>query len=737
MGTMDDIVNGKINIDPADSFSARKQQNISTPGKLDSTPAKPKGPSNWDARIQPVIDANGWDKNVNYSNSVHIMKAVNGRYDHVLNAKDVDPALKEKISQFKNNSWSFAKELEKGSTGPVDSKKITMYRNNANKLWSEISGSLNPGKNKAYVVDDKQRIVSRKQFDKDDQLPEILKSGSWSGEDGFGSSSSPTDAYVQLKGYNDSYRNNLKTKIKPVVGKWLNTSLNLLNSDYEDAKKIDPDNRLNAYKITTDVLKHIEKYGTTNGDETIDGRNKQLAVKILGEMRGVTEWKDKLNVIKKYSNVNGENQISDLANDIGYYGSKHVFDKHKTTLGKNDKYFGGDKKLQNSMDHIDRLNDDYKEFQDTDKKLRMKALNIVKSTGYGDLEGNDGRGVKDSIYDSLIGSNGAIADFDTWKKKMRSVRREYDGWDNSQLTGKEQYTKEGRLIGNENHLADVFDKNKSSLWSIWANDRGLFQSHDPNKVARNVYNQAVKTYKEKFQDIKVPHVFKSTLLQQGLGDNMNPRLRYNSVDLSMDKNGNLIKSEGPKAENINKIFSLMKDEDGNIDKESVTFLNDHYTKNEFVNVSKNDMVNLKEKNDQTYKDFFKHNKMDDVSVTFVRNASVKYHSAYVFKNNETGKEMTMIVPQEKLKTAKEPMFENTRLSGNDYTFQVKGKKEIPDREGVYKNAFIREERGQKVAYFKYKNEDGVWEDDEYAIKGDATINQATKIFDAHISNSLR
>lgn len=730
MGFVDDLKSGKATIDPSQSSDWVKQKQgvaVDKPS-AGSTPAKPKGPSNWDARIQPVIDANGWDKDINYSNSVHIMKAVNGRYDHVLNAKDVDPALKEKISQFKNNSWSFAKELEKGSTGPVDSKKITMYQNNANKLWSEISGSLNPGKNKAYVVDDKQRIVSRKQFDKDYQLPEVLKSGSGSGEDGFGSSSSPTDAYVQLKGYNDSYRNNLKTKIKPVVGKWLNTSLNLLNSDYEDAKKIDPDNRLNAYKMTTDVLKHIEKYGTTNGDETIDGRNKQLAVKILGEMRGVTEWKDKLNVIKKYSNVNGENQITDLANDLGYYGSKHIFDKHKSTLGKNDKYFGGDKKLQNSMDHIDRLNTDYKEFQDTDKQLRLAALEKLKSSDDHGIEG----GSKMEAFNSLLGANGNIVDFDTWKQKMSAVRKEYDGWNPETLTGNEKYTKEGRMISYENHLTKAIDDNQTTI-HIWSEDNLGYR----NRMARQVYNNSVKAYKQKFQDIKVPHVFKSSLLQQGLGDNMNPKLRYNSVDMSTDKNGNLIKSEGPKAENVNKLFSLMRDEDGNIDKENVTFLNDHYTKNEFANVSKNDMVHLKEKNDQTYKDFFKHNKMDDVSVTFVRNASVKYHSAYVFKNNETGKEMTMIVPQEKLKTAKEPMFENTRLSGNDYTFQVKGKKEIPDREGVYKNAFIREEHGQKVAYFKYKNEDGVWEDGEYAIKGDATINQATKIFDTHISNSLR
>ena len=168
-------------------FAKAKEKALGVPAPIDTKSVEKPGSAgekvqpkinNWDKTYQPIIEELGWQKDLNYGNSKHIMRAVNGKYDNAMGQiKTEDPALYKKFKDFKNNSMSFANELANvKSTGNTDN--LNKYHKSATLLFSEISAALDPAKNKKWAVDAEANVMSRKQYEHYNQGVEVGENSS-------------------------------------------------------------------------------------------------------------------------------------------------------------------------------------------------------------------------------------------------------------------------------------------------------------------------------------------------------------------------------------------------------------------------------------------------------------------------------------------------------------------------------------------------------------------------------
>lgn len=694
-------------------------------GKLPSKGSE----TTWNKQFQPLIDELKLDKDINYSNSLHMMRAINGRYDKLLSS-DVDPKVKDLVKALKNSSWGAMNEIAKIKTGGYDGDRASKLFMNAAKADNELAAALDYSKNKGFVYDpDTKAIYDRKTFEKKTDKPVLEKEGSTQTGAGEGGVNRYA-GYNQLKGYSNLMTKELRAKINPLVSTWTTNATRLLNADDRSAGKFDPDNRKKTYSLTVDILTHVQKYGTTTGNKVVDEQNKKKADTILKTLWKTEGFPNKMDVIKKYTNGE-ENVIADLSKNLGYYGSKYVYERHKDKLF-NEKYFTGAEKMSSRLDDIDGLIDEFNNYKGSETKWRQSALQLAKGKD-NSLKGTE------VIYDNLLDKNGTIVDFDTWKQRLRTMKDPNAG--RMMETGYGGMKMHGSTM---NVLKDVIENNMPSFNFAGQYDDVMKDSKIPfyaevdyNKMARHVYNEAVKNYKSKFSDLKFDKQIKGHARVVQFGNTADHNISYRSVDLSLDKNGYLKNTEGKKAENANILFNIMRKPDGTIDTERITLFNDISTKQgKYKNATREDLRLLQENNEKTFNDFFKGAKNEDVQITYVKNASIGYHGAYIFKNNETGKTMTMVAPNSVLQEAKEPMFVNTFMSTAEYRFQQLGKRKLPDMDGVYKDALIYDVNGIKTASWKFKNKEGQME--EYTLPiGDVDILTATKQFNDVMQNFTR
>jgi hypothetical protein len=696
-------------------------------------PTSPKEETIWNKEYQPLIDEFKLDKNINYSNSLHIMRAINGRYDKLLSS-DVDPQIKQLVKTLKNNSLATMNEFKKMKTGTFNNDLASKYFMNATSADNQLAAALDYSKNKGFVYDpDTKAIYDRKTFEKKTNKPVLETAGSTQTGAGDGGVNRYA-GYNQLKGYSNLMTKELRNKINPIVSTWTTNATRLLNGDDRSVGKFDPDNRKKTYSLTVDILTHVQQHGTTTGNANVDAQNKKKADEILKKLWKTEGFPNKMDVIKSFTNGE-ENVIADLAKNLGYYGSKYIYDRHKKPLGGNQKYFsGGAEKMADKLDDVDGLIEEFNTYRKEEKVWRFEALKQIKNS-------ENALAGKETIYDNLIDKNGTIVDFDTWKQKLRTISNPNFGKTVETGYGGTKVDRNKYI----NALNGVIESNKSSwISSLWGGDRGevqnqpnsnsIFEGHDYNTVARNIYNDAVKNYKAKFSDLRFDKQIKGHTKVVTFGNTADHHMTYRSVDLSLDKNGYLKNTEGKKAENANILFNIMRQPDGTINTENITLLNDVNTKQgKYKNATRDELRVMQDNNDKVFNDFFKGAKNDDIQITYVKNASLDYHGAYIFKNNETGKSMTMIAPNSVLQNAKEPMYVNTFMSTAEYRFQQLGKRKLPDVDGLYKDAIIYDVNGVKTVSWKFKEKNG--EMKEYTLPiAEVDINIAIKQFNDLMQN---
>ena len=710
-----------------------------------------KQPRAWD-QYQKVIDAHeGWDKAVNYSNSLHMMKAINGRYDKFLSNKEFDPDAKEVMKTLINSSKGAMDELVKISNGTGNPNLFEKYRDNADAAQLKISTMLGANTNSNYVYDpDKKIIVDRTTFEINNPSPKKKDRTSTQANPG-GGGVNPYAGFLQMKNYTFKSGQLVKNEVNPLVTTWGKNAFNLFNADDKTAGRFDPDNRKNTLNYTKDALTFISKYGTQSGDKNRDNQNKAKAASYLKQLNSLGSnedskiaWDSQMSYVKKLATSEKTNEITDMIEDMGYYGSTYLYNRHKKVLGKNEKYYEGSEKSSGNLDMIDANIERHEAYIEDSKKDRVaarnqamlrfsgkaeaEAINVNRDTGFLEdvgmtlgiintpaqekrsLEKN--MSLKQQIFNAAISNDGKIQNYDEFIKNLGP-----------------KYKIQSGIMGDRKiqTKAGIADKVYSQYRGFWDAKPGtmFYDDEEFNETMRPLYNDIVKSYKKEFSLLNDP---KKRNKDIGSGNTANSVLYHEYVDMSLDKNGRMIKTQDYKGGNVVKIFNMMQAQGGAVNKSDITLIDSQDIENgKFSKASKSMLENQKRYNERVYNDFFKNADLSQMTVEFDRNASIDYHSTYTFINQKTGKKLSMIAPASYIKKNKETFWKETRMSTPEAIFQKLGKRDLPDMDNMYKDAAIIQKNGMKYATFKYKDSDGVTKQEEIPM-GDVQIEIAEKQF---------
>jgi hypothetical protein len=699
----------------------------------------------WDSRFQPIIEDLKLQKDINYGNSKHIMRAVNGGYDKVMSQlKTEDPGLYNKFKQFKNNAWSFSKELETIREGG-DNSKINDYYNKATAMFQEISVSLDYSKNKRFAVDNELRVVTRDQYDKSSQEVQvgnksstnakvILASGELSADyESWGTSAE----YNKLRNVSDHWMSAIKKKTQPIVSSWVATSLQ--NIDVDEPSKADGNRQ--AWDLNVDLLRHVSKYGTVENSNLVE-QDKKKAMAIRKQMWG-KDYAGQLKVLKTYSD-----DLQGMSKRLGFYGGTKLLNGHKNNIGKNIEYYpqtttrGREDFATKDMDAIDRMMTHFSEFKEIDKNFRNKAVSLSKNNYQEILDGVDmetykgldmSRGQFNATIDALVDKDGNISSYKQWKKNLFD-RKDPDG--NKREDG----------VKSKSALGQIWEQNKR--WHIsWEGGidvlpLGATTKEDFENDLKVMYTGLTKGYKKQFSKIKADQVYDSSLLKAGFGNLRNQSLQFKGVDLNLDKNYQMKNATGKKQENINKLLGLMKNDAGEFTTEDITLFGNSRVNAGLNAIQKDELSDQRANNPAIAKDFLKGD-LSNVTVEFFRNTNVPGQAAYAFYNTKTKKSMVMYAPVSKLGKdgVAEDMYVHTARSPQEFNFQAKGYKDMPiinvKNKPAYKSAKLTFDQNKNVyvGTMWYWNANGNAEKYEHEIPmGQAiTIDGATKNFNAFLN----
>jgi hypothetical protein len=722
---------------------------------------KPKSDRLWDQKYQPLIDANkgferfqfepdksgkkidGWDDIINYGNSLPIMKAVNGRYDAYLKKGDLNSEAKELINTLKNSSFAAMNELEKISNGGGSMETFLKYQKNALVADYKLGKTIGPGSKSNYIYDpDKKTLSDRVTFEKNNNTVKVGDRGSTETNVGEGKVN-PYQGYIQTKGYLNLSMESVKNQVKPLVKAWGDNAYNYFNADDKAAGRIDSKNRDNTLNFSKDALTFISKYGTQSGNPVYDKENKKKAAVILNKLNAFGKNEDprvardeQIKYIKQLT-TGKTNQLTNMVEDMGYYGSVFLYKKYKDVLGSNDKYYQGAEKYLGKTDELDEEIDSHETYAKGIKEDKLEARTEAmkpmdmphKQMFFKNIISDNGniqsyhQFLKNAGYDPKTGSLGKNSrDPRTGIVIPPELYRAYDDL-NSYWTGTTGGTT-SRVNPNEvNYFGGKDGKEYKSYGTTFAiGNKGAF-----DKIMRQAYNETVKAYKKRFSDLNDPKKREKDL---GRGSTADKVFYYDYVDMSLDKNGFLVNTSGDKHKNVSTIFDMMKNADGTINTRNVTLLsNEELKRGTYSKASKAtlDKEYLLDQNPDKFNNFFKGKDLSQMYVEFDRHSSVPYRSTYTFVNMKTGEKLAMIAPVDHIKKHKEYIHAKTWMTVPEARFQRLGQLKLPDSDGYYKNAAIIQKDGQKLAVFQYKDDDGVLKREQLEL-GDVQIETAKQTF---------
>jgi hypothetical protein len=747
----------------AQEQSGSEKPKIKTEAKAAVTEKASASLSNWDAQIAPIIDQNPQLKQIfNYKDTKHIMRAVNGRYDNIMGQlKEDDPKAYESFKLFKSNSLAVANELKKFNTPAFNPKAFDQYAKDANAYFNKIVDTYDYDKGKKFAMNSEGHMMTREQYDKWDQTPKVSTSKySTDAKVVYNNelfknlvadyeTPNVSSAYSKLKNIDKHYRDQGLSLIQPITNSWVSTSLQRIDLK---RPKADEDNA--ALNLNEDILSHISKHKTIL-DPSLAKRDQGIANNILKQLSGKSR-NEKLQLLKTYSD-----KITDMSSRMGYYGNAVIYNKYKTSvIGTTQDYYPNSNiKGKSRLDYfnqtqengiIDRTINNYREFRGVDTKIRLKTLDMTQSKW---KAVTDGLGIDlnknqfDAAMNELIDENGNIASFDKWKKNL-SVPASF----NTNAKQMEGFVRNGRYVtpGNGASILDgIFEQNKNIhlTWKGGYNNLpgGRTTKEDANKDLIAVYNGLKKVYKKTFDDVKANQVYAATLLDAGFGNNRNQALEYRGVDLSADGNMRLKATTGPKQENVNKIFSLLFDSNGNVNEEDVTIFGNKQIKEGLNALQKKDLEGQRELNESTLKTFLSKNN-ENVTMSFFRNTNIAGQAAYQFYNPKTKESMMVYVPKSKIGKdgVQEDLYMKTGRDPLEFTFQAKGELVMPilnnDKgKPAYTSAKLvyDRENDSYVGQYSIYNADGKIVPQKYTIPyGSAiSVNDAQKNFFQFLSTN--
>lgn len=709
----------------------------------------------WDKTFQPVIEDLKLQDKFNYGSSKHIMRAVNGRYDGVMKQlKTEDPTLYKKFQQFTTASKAFGQGLlTYQKTG--DPESINKNWMDATTLFNDIANKLDYGQGKKWAVDSDANVLSRTQYEKNDQSAHASNKSSTNARAIFDGDELLADyeklgispEYNKLKNLNGIWQSEIKKKAVPIVSAWVSNSIQ--NIDSKNTSKADDNN--NAWALNVDLLKHVSKYGTVSNRDIVE-QDKKLAMSIRKQM-----WNKDLPGQLEVLRAN-KDKLEGFSKRLGFYGSSKLLTTHEDKVGKNIKFYPNTTNKTNAqyanedMDQITVMLGHYKEFKEIDTKFRSSAVELTQNNWKTVID-EAGLDMDKKQFDvalgALVDEKGNILTYEKWKKKLRSQKDPSGNYakylDPNELTWQveDKFDAKGNRI-KQTALGQLWEQNKTVNW----NDpldliTGQTNKEGVEEDLTAVYNSMKKGYKLQFSNLKASQDYDQSLLLNGFGNDWNKTIKHVGIDLSVDKDLNLNSTTSKKQENVNKILGLLKDEDGSFENTGVTLFGNKDVKEGLHAIQKDELSDYQKQNETTAKNFFKGD-MSHVTMEFFRNTNIPGQVAYSFYNTKNKQKMVMYVPADKVSKDKgigEELYVNTAKSALDFNFQAKGFKDMKvykaNNKPAYQSARLTydAEHDTYVGNMSYFDKDGNIQDYKHIIpSGQAmTVRGATETFNQFLS----
>jgi hypothetical protein len=725
--------------------STTSSSSVSTPSS--STDSKPVVETNvWDSQLAPVIDRNkkwqpAFDTIAN-PDVLGLKYALNGEYKKF--ATSLNSENKKAYDKFETSANNFKDvllKLDKGEKIPQqDIEKASLDWQTDFQTFK--NNSLAPRENvddRSPIFDDQsKKIISHVDYLKksQDPVPDYKRMGT-SVTVSFKENGNlnPDATYNKIKDWEKEYKNDIDKNIQPVLNSWIKTGLIGLN------KKDNTAYQNNVYKLVTSALDVVSKYPSDEYGEGV----KEMVFKLSGLLKNKSnDFDAQIEIIKQ-----NDKDINVLFSNLNFFAKTKVFNDNKDAIGNDDIYYESDSELYNNLNAATSNLENYGVY-----RTEIAAYKTgIKTKAENTWNNKDLASQKSPLFNALINQYGDVVELDEFKKIIKSMPpvkiKETAGGETDEFgvaigPQKSQFIRE---VPYANWLAGK----EASMFNVFAQmGRESSVDNQLDDIYKNLSDQYIQTM-DTSSPATIDTKYFAGLYAGGFGDLISPALVYKGVNLNQDNiNKQLADVSNPKQENINKIYKLLVDSKGAINKSDIVLFNDADITKGLEAFDQEDLNINKVTNPDKFKEFFKldpndpkaNENLDMVDVAFERYSNIPGHAYYEFEK-PNGKKLGMIIPHKKLEDVSELMYVKTKENPIDRLFHFTGEYKMPNVTDnndatVIKDRNIRLDGDKNnIISFSYLDDSGNWVDESFSAGHTSmTTIENTKAIMNSITNQI-
>jgi hypothetical protein len=305
----------------------------------------------------------------------------------------------------------------------------------------------------------------------------------------------------------------------------------------------------------------------------------------------------------------------------------------------------------------------------------------------------------DLAIKGLVDSEGNVTSFKKWAAGLKSESQK-GNWDMNDNRTQVHYENGKPVTSMSNY--DILASNNGATSNLLGDDS--------LETLKKVYNKTVNAYKMRHDLIQNNIKASYSPIKIGVGgETESENIGYGHVDITTNKDGYIQNDANDKQRNVSSIIGMLKKTNGKFDLSNVAV----FAGDDYKTVDAEEFKNAAQNNPENFEKFFKPGaNMDNYTMTFVKGTGVKGASAYVFEDKKTGKSFSIMANKKAMDDAVnsdgsrgEFFSKNTRMTSDEYLFQMDGEKKLALNSNIPKDlnilsASIIESEGLKKLVYK-------------------------------------
>jgi len=546
--------------------------------------------------------------------------------------------------------------------GSLSNEDITGHLTKLQNAYGIMEKQLDPENsyNKSGYVLKENKLYTRNHYDKMFDGPQRVIDKDHKQVRSSETADNPNIAYAELSKRGSSIKKQFTPKAQELFGVWNSASSSAMRSyamSKDDSKlsESDVENAKKGLTYNQDLLGYVLKYGTLEKEDRLKAKT------MISEINEITDPRLKY----KYMSENS-NRLGSFVKHLGYSGTKYLFDKHNSSMN-NDYYLG--------------KNDDNEEGEDTQKNRSRRTRSFLENQSaladrFKDAEKNANAEatnfLRNSYKDSDIDPKEVLTAFLGKDNKPRSFEEFKNEFEKG---GKPTWSVQNKS-GDKSNFYEVGDSFSSSYaHAVKLENQGLALPWQEDYWVHK-YNELTNKYKKEFNKVK------------SFGDMSSSVVAYKGLDFNKET------SKGTsKQESVNAVVAAVRQ---NIGKSSIGIKAGNTS--EIIN---NFDVNFNEHRSEktTELDSFLKASGENVTATFYASpGGSKNFNAYVLKDEDTGKQVSMFIPNSVLSKIKDPLYMNSSQSNSEFVYNLNKERKLEDF-NVFKDVKLYQKDGEMRLMF--------------------------------------